>query len=287
MKVIHSSYLYKRVGWSSNFHKEYYLNIHEELIRRGHESIIDIDGFYYDDADFTIQADPECIRQGGKGVWIGHALPVVPQNKFYYERSYYDTIHKNCDYIFTYSGEWVKWHEMYNLPTYNVGMPKLDTLFDNIDGGSILFAPTHSRKPNVYSAEKVDVSKLSNYGYDVIERGHPAFTDNQLSLHDSLKKSSIVISDYSSVGLEAITLNIPTILIGDEKWKDVENDHMSGKADEAAIRVYNQTELEEAIEIYKNNPNHLESERLKHSKILCNHQKTSSAKFVDTLERLI
>ena len=130
MKVIHSCYLYKQVGWSSNFHKEYYLNIHNELIKRGHESIIDIDGIYYDDANFTIQADPACVSQGGKGVWIGHALPVVPQNKFYCERSYYDTIHQNCDYIFTYSDEWVEWHKMYDLPTFNVGMPKLDTLFE-------------------------------------------------------------------------------------------------------------------------------------------------------------
>ena len=162
-------------------------------------------------------------------------------------------------------------------------MPKLDTLFDNIEGGSILFAPTHFHKPTVYSGNKVDVERLSNYSYDVIFRGHPAFYDNEISLEDSFKRSSIVISDYSSIGLEAIILNIPTILIGDERWKDVSNEHISGKAEEAVIRVYNQEELEEAIMIYKDNPKHLEEKRLKHSKILCDYQKSSSKKFVDKL----
>ena len=31
---------------------------------------------------------------------------------------------------------------------------KLDTLFDNIEGGSILFAPTHFHKPTVYSGNR-------------------------------------------------------------------------------------------------------------------------------------
>ena len=124
-------------------------------------------------------------------------------------------------------------------------------------------------------------------GYNkFIFRGHPAFNKCDYSLEEIFSQASLVISDYSSVGLEAITLNIPTILVGDEKWRDLRNDHISGRAEEAAIRVYNQDELEEAISIYKENPKHLEDKRLKHSKILCEYQKTSSEKFVDTLEKL-
>ena len=281
MKVIHNCSIY-------DFHKQYCLNIHNELLKRGHTSIIETSNEYHHDADFTIQPDENSNNLGGKGVWINHALPVVPQNKFYIEDSFLNDLTNNCDYIFTFSDEWKEWHsEMYGLPTFNVGMPKLDTLFDIIEGGSILFAPTHSGKPNVYSGNKVDIKKLTNNMYDVIVRGHPAFTDNQLSLHDSFKKSSIVISDYSSIGLEAIILNIPTILIGDKKWRDFDNEHISAKADEAVIRVYDEEEIQEAITIYKNNPKHLERERLKYSKILCDYQKTSSKKFIDTLENLL
>ena len=280
MKVIHNCSIY-------NFHKQYCLDIHNELLKRNHQSIIETEDNFHNDADFTIQPDEACRKLGGKGVWIGHALPVIPQNKFYLEESFYNDLHNNSDYIFTFSDEWKDWHKIHNLPTYNVGMPKLDTLFDNIEGGSILFAPTHFHKPTVYSGNKVDVERLSNYGYDVIHRGHPAFYDNEISLEDSFKKSSIVISDYSSIGLEAIILNIPTILIGDERWKNFDNDHISGRADEAVIRVYDQDGLEEAIKVYKENPKHLEDERLKHSKILSDYQKNSAEKFVDVLEELL
>ena len=81
-------------------------------------------------------------------------------------------------------------------------------------------------------------------------------------------------------------MNIPTILIGDERWKDFDNQHISGKADEAVIRVYNQEDLEEAIKTYKNNPSYLEEERLKYSDILCDYQGNSSEKFVEILEGL-
>ena len=280
MKVIHNCSIY-------DFHKQYCLDIHNELLERGHQSVIETEDIFHNDADFTIQPDEACKRLGGKGVWIGHALPVIPQNKFYLEESFYKDLNENSDYIFTFSTEWKEWHNIHDLPTYNVGMPKLDTLFNNIEGGSILFAPTHFHKPTVYSGDKVDIERLTNFGYEVIVRGHPAFYENEMSLEDSFKKSSIVISDYSSIGLEAIILNIPTILIGDERWKDFDNDHISGKADEAVIRVYDQDGLEDAINTYKNNPRHLEKERLKHSKILCDYQKKSSKKFVDKLEEIL
>ena len=117
MKVIHNCSIYK-------FHKQYCLNIHNELLNRGHESIIETSGEYHKDADFTIQPDENSENLGGSGVWIGHALPVIPQNKFYLEDSFYNDLNKNSDYIFTFSDEWKEWHKMHNLPTHNVGMPK-------------------------------------------------------------------------------------------------------------------------------------------------------------------
>jgi len=121
--------------------------------------------------------------------------------------------------------------------------------------------------------------------YNVVYRGHPAFETDQETSIESFKKASIVISDYSSIGLEAIVLNIPTILFGHPKWRYKYN-HISANADEATIRVYNNEDLEKAIETYLKDPSYLEGERLKHSKILCEYQGTSSKRFVDILEEI-
>ena len=253
------------------FHREYCDNIAAEVTSRGSEAIFAEGGMnecHYD-ADFCVQPDESCGRIGAKmGVWINHALPVVPQNQFYFEDEFKSNLKKNSDFIFTFSEEWSAWHgEMYGLPTYSVGFPKLDGCFDNIEGGSILYAPTHHLKPGVYSKGYVNLDRLEKYG-DVIFRGHPAFTPDQVTSMDAFKRASVVISDYSSIGLEAIVLNIPTILIGNDMWRDVQSDHISHRADEAAIRVYNQDELEGALEIYLENPRHLEEVRLRYSKLL-------------------
>ncbi len=290
MKVIHNCSLYP-------FHIEYCNNIHEELLDRGHESIIVAGGDgsnEYFDADFTILPDENSNNLGGKGVWIGHALPVIPQNNFYLENSFYDSLHRNSDYIFTHSEIWKEWCDgLYDLPIYNVGFPRLDKLFGTILGGNIVYLPTHDHKGSVYSGNRVKVETLDDLAikYDcdgVIVRGHPAFYNNEFKLDDCFRNASIVISDYSSTGLEAIVLNIPTILVGDGagKWKDVINDHISGKADEAAIRVWSHKELETAIGVYITNPKHLEEERLRYSKLLCDYQGISSKKVVDTLEKI-
>ena len=133
------------------FHREYCDNIAAEVTNRGSEAIFAEGGMnecHYD-ADFCVQPDESCGRIGARmGVWINHALPVVPQNQFYFEDEFKSNLKKNSDYIFTFSEEWSAWHgEMYGLPTYSVGFPKLDGCFDNIEGGSILYAPTHHLKP--------------------------------------------------------------------------------------------------------------------------------------------
>lgn len=270
------------------FHKEYCYNIAEEIENRGGISIIaETENLSCPDADFTIQPDEACKRLGGKGVWIGHAFPVIPQNKFYLEEEFKNTLKNNSDYIFTFSKEWANWHKIHKLPTYVTGMPKLDKLFNSINGdGSILYAPTHHQKSYVSSELYVDVDKLREFG-NVIHKGHPAFNKHELSLCECFKKSSIVISDYSSVGLEAIILNIPTILIGNEKWRHIENNHISSRADEAAIRIYNLDDLEEAIRIYQDNPKYLENKRLKYSKLLCEYQGNASKRFVDVLKNIL
>ncbi len=271
------------------FHREYCVSIADEIIRRGGETIFAEGGGNagHFEADFCIQPDESCERLGAKiGIWINHALPVIPQNDFYFGEDFKNSLKKNSDHIFTFSKIWKEWHEMYDLPVHSVGLPKLDNYFDNIVGGHILYAPTHHLKPGVYSGPSIDLERLTRYG-NVIYRDHPAFHPEQESSMESMRKSSIVISDYSSIGLESIILNIPTILIGQEQWRNVKTDHISERADEATIRVYSQDELEAAIRTYLDNPKHLEDERLKYSKLLCENQGHASKKFVDALEAIL
>ena len=277
MKVIFNCKYY-------DFHKDYCMNIHNELLKRGHESIISINEEYYTDADFTIQPDEACKRQGGLGVWINHAFPFIPHNKFYLEEDFIKDITNHSDYIFTFSEAWAEWHKHYNLPIEVVGMPKLDNLFNvEKENTVILYAPTWNK--DLTSLDKVNIENLKQYG-EVIFRGHPAFHHNKYTLDEALERSTIVISDYSSVGLESITLNTPTIMFESDKWKGKRYEHISNDAMDAAICVTTQQELELAIQKYINNPKYLQKEREKYSKILCEYQGVSSKKFVDTLETI-
>jgi hypothetical protein len=266
------------------FHKDYCINIHNELLKRGYESIISTDESYYQDADFTIQPDEACKRQGGLGIWINHAFPFIPHNKFYLESDFVRDLTAHSDYIFTFSEKWKEWHSHYNLPIEVVGMPKLDNLFGvKKENTVILYAPTWNK--DLTSLHKVNIEQLKQYG-EVIFRGHPAFHNNEYTLDEALTKATIVISDYSSVGLESIVLNIPTIMFESDNWKGKRYDHISNDAMEAAICVTTQQELEIAIQTYINNPTYLEEQRKNHSKILCNFQGNAAQTFVNKLESL-
>jgi hypothetical protein len=267
-----------------DFHKDYCINIHDELLKRGHESVISTDEAYYADADFTIQPDEACKRQGGLGIWINHAFPFIPHNKFYLESNFINDLTNHSDYIFTFSEKWKEWHSHYNLPIEVVGMPKLDNLFNvKKENTVILYAPTWNK--DLTSLDKVNIENLKQYG-EVIFRGHPAFHNNEYTLDEALSKATIVISDYSSVGLESIVLNIPTIMFESDNWKGLRYDHISNDAMEAASCVTTQQELETAIEKYISTPTYLEKERKIHSKILCSYQGNSAQIFVNKLEEL-
>ena len=164
-------------------------------------------------------------------------------------------------------------------------MPKLDNLFNvKKEKPVILYAPTWNK--DLTSLDKVNVERLKQYG-EVIFRGHPAFHNNQYTLDEALAKSTIVISDYSSVGLESIVLNIPTIMFESNTWKGKRYEHISNDAMEAAICVTTQEGLEEAIQKYILDLTYLEEKRLKHSNILCEYKNNSSKIFVDKLEKIL
>lgn len=278
MKVIHNCKYYP-------FHIDFCINIHNELLKRGHESIISDDERYYNDADFTIQPDQACKRQGGLGIFINHCFPFCPQKKFLLEDDVVNNINNNSDYIFAPSENYKEWYEVYGLPVKVVGMPKLDNLFNiKKDKTTIFYAPTHNE--NLTSLQNVKIEELKKYG-DVIFRGHPAFYNNEYTIFESFERATIVISDYSSITLDSITLNIPTILFENNEFGGKRYDHISNDALDATISVNTQQELMKTIEKYILEPKYLEEERLKHGKILCENQGNASKILVDTLEGMI
>jgi hypothetical protein len=266
------------------FHKDYCYNISDELIKRGHTSIIEEDkNAFHADADFTIQPDEACLNMGGKGIWINHAFPFIPQNEFYESQGFVDELRKNSDYIFTFSDEWIENQKHYGLPIFNVGMPKLDA-FNRIETEdfNILYVPTWNDE--LTSSGAIDTEMLKSKG-NLIYRGHPAFNTSEIPLMEALSIADVVITDYSSVGLESIVLDIPTIFYTNERYGSV-GDHISNKAMEAGICVSDDAALEVAIETYRNNPSFLSIEREKYSKILASNLGESSICFVNTLEKI-
>ena len=266
------------------FHKDYCYNISDELIKRGHISIIEEDkNAFHHDADFTIQPDEACLRMGGRGIWINHAFPFIPQNTFYSSAEFTEDLNRNSDYIFTFSDEWVENQKHYGLPIFNVGMPKLDNLSRiQTDEFNILYAPTWNEE--LTSSRVIDIEMLKTKG-NLIYRGHPAINTSEIPLMEALSIADVVITDYSSVGLESIVLNIPTIFYVNERYGSI-GDHISNKAMKAGICVSSNAALEEAIETYRNNPEFLSIERDEYSKILASNQGESSKIFVDTLEKI-
>jgi CDP-glycerol glycerophosphotransferase (TagB/SpsB family) len=277
MKVIFNCSIFE-------FHKDYCYNIAKELMDRGHIAIIEEDrNTFHSDADFTIQPDEACLRMGGKGIWINHAFPFIPQNEFYSSGGFIEELNRNSDYIFTFSDEWVENQKHYGLPIFNVGMPKLDNFSrTQTDEFNILYVPTWNEE--LTSSRAIDIEMLKTKG-NLIYRGHPAFNTSEIPLMEALSIADVVVTDYSSVGLESIVLDIPTIFYTNERYSSV-GDHISNKAMEAGICVSDNAALEVAIETYRNNPSFLSIEREKYSKILASNLGGSSICFVNTLEKI-
>lgn len=302
------------------FHRDYMLNIKNELESRGHIAIItessdkinipakNIENFYiknHSDADFTILPDEACSVIGGKGIYINHAiLPVVPQHDFYYDRSFNECINKNTFYMFLPSQDvsdiYVKELQL-NKPVKIVGCPKLDIVFkkrisnESIEQKikkniqlNIMYSPTGKWKEYMNSENIVNIDNLKQYG-NIIYNGHPSIDKSNNSLCEDLSIADIVISDYSSVGYDSIALNIPTILIDNSHWDHIsyKNKLICEEARNGSIRVKTMDELINAINTYKNNPNFLERERLNYGKRLNKYNGNSSEIFVNELINIL
>jgi len=181
---------------------------------------------------------------------------------------------------------------MYNefhvdIPSKIIGFPKLDNVYNyrkehifNTGNPKILYAPTGSWKKNIYSGHIFESNRIENV--HILE--HPNDNKSNISCLDYLQYSDIVISDYSSIYLESIILNIPTIVIDNDYWNESES--LSESCRNACIRVKSMDEILKAIEIYKNNPSYLEDERLYYKNKLVNNLGDSSKLFVDELEKI-
>ncbi len=274
-----------------DFHKNYYKNIITELKKRDHEVIIAEKGKNYN-ADFTLQCDEIYPNHGSKhSIFINHAIAVIPQNGFFIGDKFKHDVMKRSNHIFTTSKEWESfWSAHFNnkLLVYNTGYPYLDKLFNNLDpADTVVFAPTHRQKTGV--SHNYNIIEIESYckklGYKFHHRQHPAFDKSNIGYEDTFKRASIIISDYSSFGIESIVLNIPTILFGNEQWKDIKS--ITSICDEAAQRVYSIDDFKVSLNKYKENPKFQESERIKQGKRMCDYQGTASKVVVDTMENLL
>lgn len=292
-----------------NFHNDYFKNIIEEIKRIGGEVVVtecreiskktaeNIQNEAkekYGDYDFTIMPDEACLNIAGKGIYINHAIPVIPQNNFYFKESYTKRVNDRADYLFLSSQDVYKMYKDMGItkPVKIVGIPKLSKLYNIKRGNNILYAPTGSWKKGVCSLPTIDIKKVKNKfnNFVVVKHPHDIKDKTPGRLEKEFKNASIVISDYSSSGLESIILNIPTILVDNKKWDDKKWDDKKWiciEARNAAIRVTNTNELIDAINKYKDDPKFLEDKRLEYSNKLCLYKENSSKIFVEELQKLL
>ena len=268
-------------------------SIHRELKNRGHESIISepsstLTPLQSSVFDITIQPDECCIKLGTKiGVFICHGFDA----KGLLIR---DDVHKhlklNSDYLFLYSDAYRPLLEDLKIPMFTVGMAKLDKCFKtrknktfNTKNPVIFYAPTQCITTNFDLA--IQYHKLKTK-FKIFTKHHPATTDSEkISTTDILNKVDIVITDHSSIGIEAIVLGIPTIMSSINDY-NLSIDYPTMKVKKAAILVNNYEQTVNAINTYINNPMYLKEDREYLGQYICANQGNSTKIIVDTLERI-
>ena len=303
-----------------SFHKQYCQNIKKELEKLGHIAIITesrdtcrmnakaIENYYiqnHSDADFTVLPDEACRTIGGKGIYINHALlPVLPENhkfktghSFYYAQDYKKNVELHSDYLFLPS------QEIANIFTKElninksikiVGFPKLDDIIVSRKNKkqnnqiNIVYFPTGNWKKTMNSAHIINFDILNKMG-NFICNGHPAIDKKNVNSTKLLEIADILITDYSSIGYDAIILNIPTIFIDSPHWKtdSYKSSLICETARNAGIRVTNMNELTQAIEKYKNNNSFLEDKRIYYGNLLSKYKENSSEIFIKELLKLL
>jgi len=270
-------------------------------INYGHRSrakhIEDTCSSKYGDFDFTILPDTICKAIAGKGIYINHGI-FLPQNCHYRSKHYQSGIKTNVSYLFAPSQEIADLYRKVlkiDKPIKITGFPQLDQIYHkrtnkifNKGRPYVIYVPTGSWKSELNSERIVDKINFEKLGYKYKKLGHPANNINNDSSED-LCNADIVISDYSSIGLHAIALNIPTILVDNEYWNkhNPDQDSISVLARDASIRVVNAKQLIDGIKTYMDNPAFLEEKRKEYGGRLSKYVGYSSKIFVDELENIL
>lgn len=259
-----------------NWHIDYYTEIIEELSNRGHLVEI-VQTLNKTDLDFLITADEGSKLEAYNKIWIGHSFDVKGAVWGDEERM---KILDGFDHCFVYSKAYSDYLKKYvNTQVHVTGMPKLDSLFKNRTPKNLLYA--HTFNPEFNSVGIVDLEPFKNL-LTVEERGHPAFNVHFSNIKESLRNARIVVSDYSSVLVEAVTLNIPTVFI-DKAGTNIGNP-VARKVLNAVDIVNNRFKLEEVVLGLLANKDTKEEQRLIASNQLLDFKGTAAKEMVDIME---
>lgn len=269
-------------------------DLHEELLKRGHESVIS--GPFnqapipqFPDYDICIQPDESCTKLGAKiGVFICHGFDV---KGIFIGRNFIDKLQKNSDYLFLYSDAYKPLVESSNLITYLTGMAKLDKCFKNrknkiinFKNPKIFYAPTCWNKTNFDNV--INIEKLKEE-FNIVIKHHPATNDiDKINTTELLSQVDIVITDHSSIGIESVVLGIPTIMSAINDYNLPENYPTMKVKKVATILVDSFQSTYNAIKKYIKKPTYLQKERLKYGQYICLNQENSIKFMVDTLEKI-
>lgn len=269
-----------------DFHNEYYNPIKQELLRRGHEVT-------NDNPDFVIGADEAYTASQfdrAKMIFIGHSFDA--KGACTNHKGNLHRLEKNADYLFVYSKFYKDWFgEKISTPSFVTGMAKLDNLYHYVGRDkrkqNVLYAPTFNDE--LSSRKVVNLKKLKKVAR-VRENYHPAKERSGVTIGELLREADVVISDYSSVGMEAIVLNIPTILVDNpraEEYPSFPPDYyVTNQARNAAICVDTFEDVLEALATYKDDPGYLERKRIYYGDMLCSYKNKSAIRTVNVLEQL-
>jgi hypothetical protein len=154
-------------------------------------------------------------------IYIEHGI--APFKSYTYGRHYY-----NYDYLLLPSFFWkTRIESLYSQPLNAdvTGYPMLSTIVKNAERDiDALFAPTWSHNPNDFLYLYSIINKLVEAGYRVALCSHPDALESPSlydlkplirleNVYDGLSRAKCVLTDYSSIGLEAATLGIPVLLL--------------------------------------------------------------------------
>lgn len=264
----------------NRFHLEYYHPIADELSRREHSWVGECMGMVHEDADFTISADESMTSLGGRNVNIGHSFDM--KGVIWANENTFAKTRENADFMFVYSDAYKKIaEEKIGLPTYVVGMPKLDTLFKKRSPQRVWHAPTHN-----WDLRSVVSTKLRKE-FNIQIHEHPAYMESDSSV-EVLNDAKLLISDYSSMAVEAICLNIPVILIPPE----IKNEHERTKEMLPSYGIYecatvaNRQKLRDAIKLNLEYPQILNKQRKKFRDTILSYRGIAAERTVNILEEI-